>query len=1012
MSKKLLTAVCFAIFTTIVYLPNVTEGGNVGRDYLFLQNEAMQILRKNPILERELKKLLREILANEVSEHPELLEKILKMKDGNGEEIDRLFELIKDEDRFSLNQQRDNSGMPLTGSQMQTIGVILDDFQVNEIDTGRCDNHWSPNVAVATNGTFTLAWRDYRNGNSDIYCQRYDNNGTALGSNFLVNDDAGGGYQSSPTIGVDGEGNFVIAWQDDRNGNYDIYCQRYDNSGTVSGSNFLVNDDVGGGYQSSPSIGVDGEGNFVITWCDDRNGNWDIGAQRYDADGTALGSNFMVNDDEGSSRQNGPTIVVDVNGNFMIVWDDYRNGNYDIYAQLYNAGCTALGSNFIVNDDEGDSRHFCPTIGVDGEGNFVIAWQDERNGNYDIYCQRYDENGTAQDSNYLVNDDIGGEYKSSPSVGVDGEGNFIIAWEDRRSGNTDIYCQLYNAGGTALCSNFRVNDDVGSSNQILPTIGVGISGNFVIAWQDNRNGNADIYCQRYNDNGTALGSNFLVNDDIGSGYQSSPTIGVDGEDNFMIAWTDNRNGNYDIYCQRYDANGTVLGYNFLVNDDGDIKFQTYPTIGVDGEGNFIIAWEDNRNGNYDIYCQRYNENGTTLGSNFRVNNDWGSSEQYHPTIGLDSSSNFVIAWVDNRNGNADIYAQRYDIMGVVIGSNIRVSDDEGSSYQFSPTIGVDREDNFVIAWVDNRNGNADIYATRFDNKGNALCSNFMVNDDDGSNSQKYPTIGMDSRGNFEIAWEDDRNGNYDIYCQRYKSSGDAIESNFILTTDGELAIQQYPSTVFSNGKIYTAWVDNRIPGQGMDIFTNVLLFYKPAAAYFTGEPIEGSLPLTVVFRDLSTGDIENWTWDFGDGTDTSYTSFADSIIHIYENNGIYTVSLIVSSPVNADTLIKKDYITTIINDISIDTKYSGVPEVFSLDQNYPNPFNPITAISYELPKSSLVKIAIYDINGRLVETLLNEIKNAGYYSVELNAKDFSSGIYFYQIMAGNYSAMRKMIVMK
>lgn len=87
---------------------------------------------------------------------------------------------------------------------------------------------------------------------------------------------------------------------------------------------------------------------------------------------------------------------------------------------------------------------------------------------------------------------------------------------------------------------------------------------------------------------------------------------------------------------------------------------------------------------------------------------------------------------------------------------------------------------------------------------------------------------------------------------------------------------------------------------------------------------------------------------------------------------------------------------------------------YILSQNYPNPFNPTTTISYELPKSSFVKLSIYDISGRLVETLVNEQKNAGYYSVNWNVPQsgISSGIYIYRIDAGEFSSMKKCLVVK
>jgi hypothetical protein len=89
-----------------------------------------------------------------------------------------------------------------------------------------------------------------------------------------------------------------------------------------------------------------------------------------------------------------------------------------------------------------------------------------------------------------------------------------------------------------------------------------------------------------------------------------------------------------------------------------------------------------------------------------------------------------------------------------------------------------------------------------------------------------------------------------------------------------------------------------------------------------------------------------------------------------------------------------------------------VPEDFSLSQNYPNPFNPSTVISYRLPVTSFVTLKVCDILGREVATLVNEEKPAGEYEVEFDGSNLPSGIYFYQLKAGEFAETKKMILLK
>jgi len=98
--------------------------------------------------------------------------------------------------------------------------------------------------------------------------------------------------------------------------------------------------------------------------------------------------------------------------------------------------------------------------------------------------------------------------------------------------------------------------------------------------------------------------------------------------------------------------------------------------------------------------------------------------------------------------------------------------------------------------------------------------------------------------------------------------------------------------------------------------------------------------------------------------------------------------------------------------VSVKAEDGLEPKVFSLYQNYPNPFNPTTTISYQLPKSAFVKLAVYDVGGRSIVTLVDEPKNAGYHSVIWNGSAVPSGIYFYRIDAGEYSSTKKCILIK
>ncbi len=104
-------------------------------------------------------------------------------------------------------------------------------------------------------------------------------------------------------------------------------------------------------------------------------------------------------------------------------------------------------------------------------------------------------------------------------------------------------------------------------------------------------------------------------------------------------------------------------------------------------------------------------------------------------------------------------------------------------------------------------------------------------------------------------------------------------------------------------------------------------------------------------------------------------------------------------------IVKNDLITAV-------EKEKALPTQFTLSQNYPNPFNPSTKINYQLPEISFVALKIYDVLGNEIATLVNEEKPVGEYEVEFDGKGLPSGIYLYRLQAGNYSEVRKMVLLK
>ncbi|MBN8583489.1 MAG: T9SS type A sorting domain-containing protein [Ignavibacteria bacterium] len=121
--------------------------------------------------------------------------------------------------------------------------------------------------------------------------------------------------------------------------------------------------------------------------------------------------------------------------------------------------------------------------------------------------------------------------------------------------------------------------------------------------------------------------------------------------------------------------------------------------------------------------------------------------------------------------------------------------------------------------------------------------------------------------------------------------------------------------------------------------------------------------------------------------------------------------------ITGDTLYISDYNTRSLRvltgvTLGIINVNSIEPENFSLSQNYPNPFNPVTNIEFDVPKSSIVKLSVYDVQGKLIETIVNSELSAGTYKADWNASNFSSGVYFYKLESDGFIQTKRMILVK
>ena len=150
-------------------------------------------------------------------------------------------------------------------------------------------------------------------------------------------------------------------------------------------------------------------------------------------------------------------------------------------------------------------------------------------------------------------------------------------------------------------------------------------------------------------------------------------------------------------------------------------------------------------------------------------------------------------------------------------------------------------------------------------------------------------------------------------------------------------------------------------------------------------------------------------------TSQSWTNYKNAF-NSAQNAFVQTYSTY--SPAHTSLKNSFDDLNKAINDlVKVTTDIAGnenIPEDFSLYQNYPNPFNPATVINYKIAAYSHVQLKVYDLLGREVATLVNEYKQPGSYNVEFRVKgsELPSGVYLYNLKAGNFSDTKKLVLLK
>jgi hypothetical protein len=387
---------------------------------------------------------------------------------------------------------------------------------------------------------------------------------------------------------------------------------------------------------------------------------------------------FLVNTFTTLGQVN-PAIDMQPDGSFVVAWESNSQegpvSGYGIYAQRFSAAGVKIGTELQVSTHTtGNQRN--PSVAVDDNGNFVIAWQGVAQpapgdtDNYGIYARRYTVSGetVTPGAVFVVNTAFTG-IQREPAVAMDADGDFVIVFRSPDGGNDGIFARRYDNTGAPIDAEPIAVNTVTANNQINAAVAMDVDGDFVVTWQSyNQAGAAtsfDVYARRHTA-GNWEGAEQLVNLETAD-LQEVPSIAMNPGGAYVIAWSSNlQDGSQrGIYARRFSNTGTALVDPFLVNVHTTNQ-QRHPTVGMAADGQFVVTWASNlQDGSlYGIYARRYNAAGAALDALDAAVNTYTSGNQTFPTVAMDADGDFVVTWTSSADPSFDnssygVYARRF-----------------------------------------------------------------------------------------------------------------------------------------------------------------------------------------------------------------------------------------------------------------------------------------------------------------------------------------------------------------
>jgi hypothetical protein len=911
-------------------------------------------------------------------------------------------------------------------------------------------------VVTVTDGGWIVAWIDYRNDprrdpangmptgpGGDLYAQKLNDQGQPLWSaNGIVVDASTGIFRGSLALVSDDAGGALVSWDGYLSYYPEIRAQRINSSGQPAWPGLVtIQNSMWNTAYCYIRTAEDGAGGMFVTWPYGGYSIQDIYASRITADGEKPWGNSVLVSDHDMLQQE-PVVCSDSSGGCYVAWYGWVSGsnNSDVWAQRYNSNGEALwaANGIPVCNAIGYQTNvmLAPSMVEGTSDGCLFAWSDQRNtpGPDSYYAQMLLLDGTPLWDVNGIPLSAEGYSSEQPGLCSDGNGGLVATWAEDGVRATHL-----NTFGQSVWPEAAMPVSESGSRPVVLRQSDGIS--FVFAIPDYAQNLSAIHSQKLD---FASGEPLFGSDGVtvaafenhdAYAVSAVPMSGgrtaiISGDATYRIINSEGQreaapdsavqlpdtstwrnlslsdacpDGSGGFFVATYFGNDEsgirsflshVLSTGELVNDDpveiwpvSDWQYAYNARVSADSQGGAYVAFHITDNPVYGSFLLRFNSDCQPLWNEPLQLSD---QDTYMPfSLATQPNGHCTIVW------RPWYWAEEPDSVvrmaevapdGTMLW-NIGVCD--SSTHADDPMLLADGQGGAYCVWADGRiPSSGRIYAQHVNSNGEHLWPFNGLPVSNATVGQLEPKASVDPAGNLLAVWVDQTdNTNENIFAQKLSPDGTRQ-----WTESGRVVCQapfgQFSPDIVTDGAdgCFITWQDYRV--------------FAP------------NLYGTHLDADGNAGPDPYWEPNRGGLISDSAAEVVDFFSLVSGSDGsaiVFWSQDIWQSDTRALDVFAQRFTAM---GTAVDHKSAPVPQRFALNQNYPNPFNPVTEISFAIPATSHTRLTVFDLLGRQVSTLVEQMMTAGDYRIPFDASALPSGVYFYRLEAGTFSASRKMVLLK